>query len=317
MRTKPGRRCLQVVALVVVVSMPLLGLSAVASAKAKPKGCHKTHSCKSGGTTGGGTGGTGAATPTMTVQIDPNPVVETDQSDLNVIVQVETSPSYAGDLVSISSSQLFASCITTYFNTEQVTGPLAFANVTYSLDSPLEVALDDDGNATIWVTGVNCAPGSDVIDASMTVAPYLTAIGTMTAAPPVVTTAGVAGYPTSSGTVTTGEVETGDTGASGESDVYAVFYVETDPVYAEQTAEIDDLQLDDSCGGGFVWYDQGGGYLPSPEPSETLDDDGNAVFVFVGASCAATTSDVIADVLAGTHPTYTTTFTVSAPAPTI
>jgi hypothetical protein len=48
-----------------------------------------------------------------------------------------------------------------------------------------------------------------------------------------------------------------------------------------------------------------------------LDDDGNAVFLFFGASCAAGTSDVVADVLAGTHPTYTTTFTIVPPVPTI
>jgi hypothetical protein len=48
----------------------------------------------------------------------------------------------------------------------------------------------------------------------------------------------------------------------------------------------------------------------------TLDDDGNAVFVFKGASCAAGTSTVTADVDAGTDPTYTTTFTVSPPVET-
>ncbi|HVC71339.1 MAG TPA: hypothetical protein VNC61_13875 [Acidimicrobiales bacterium] len=49
----------------------------------------------------------------------------------------------------------------------------------------------------------------------------------------------------------------------------------------------------------------------------TLDDDGNAVLVFFGSSCAAGPSAVIADVMAGTHPTCTTTFTVLPPAPTI
>src|ERR1019366_4404603 len=45
----------------------------------------------------------------------------------------------------------------------------------------------------------------------------------------------------------------------------------------------------------------------------TLDNDGNAAFVFKGSSCAAGSSTVIADVLAGTHPTYTTTFKIAAP----
>ena len=48
-----------------------------------------------------------------------------------------------------------------------------------------------------------------------------------------------------------------------------------------------------------------------------LDDDGNAVFIFGGISCASGPSQVIADVLAGSHPTYVTEFTVEPPAPTI
>lgn len=51
--------------------------------------------------------------------------------------------------------------------------------------------------------------------------------------------------------------------------------------------------------------------------STTLDDDGNAQFYFAGASCAAGSSDVIANVEAGTHQTYPATFSVLAPQPTI
>ncbi len=49
----------------------------------------------------------------------------------------------------------------------------------------------------------------------------------------------------------------------------------------------------------------------------TLDDDGNATFVFQGASCAAGPSTVVADVVAGIHSTYSTTLTVAAPVPTL
>jgi hypothetical protein len=326
-----SRRSLRLVALAVVVTLPLLGMSGIASAKVKPaKGCHKTHSCKNAG--GGGTGtGTGAPTPTITIQMDPNPVVEVSQSNVNVVVQVETSPSFAGDPVSISSSQLFASCGTVYLTTEQGSGPIPYIGSTESEDAPLTVALDDDGNATIEIDGVECAPGSDLIEADMAVAPFSTALGTLTVSPPVVTAPGVYAYPTTSGTVTGGEVETGDTppsppvcgeggctpGSNGTSDVFAVFYVETNPVYAEQTVELTDNQLADSCLGGAYWFDSFTNPLNSSSPETTLDDDGNAVFVFWGASCAATTSDVVADVLAGSHPTYTTTFTVLAPQPTI
>jgi hypothetical protein len=43
----------------------------------------------------------------------------------------------------------------------------------------------------------------------------------------------------------------------------------------------------------------------------TLDDDGNAVFVFQGNSCAARDSQVIVDVETGTHDTFTPSTTPS------
>jgi hypothetical protein len=311
MHFRPGS--LRFVALAIVVSLPLLGMSGVASAKAA-KGCHKTHTCKSGGGSGSG----GAPAP-ITVQIDPNPVVETSQSNVNAVIQVETNPAFAGDPVVISSSQLIGSCSFLYFNSAQaVPDGIAEGNIFYTQNSPITVTLDDDGNVSVEVNGYNCAPGSDVVEADLAVAPFDTALGTLTVSPPVVTNPGVFGYPKTSGTVTTGEVETGDTAASGDSDVYAVFYVETNPVYAEQSVEITDNQLVDSCIGGFDWFDSFTEITDSQAtPETTLDDDGNAVFVFVGSSCAATTSQVIADVLAGTHQTYTTTFTVDPPQPTI
>jgi hypothetical protein len=307
------RCCVMLVTLAVVVSLPVLAMSGVASAKAP--GCHKTHSCKSGGSTGGATG---SPTPgPITIQIDPNPLVETGQSNILTVVQVETSASFAGDPVLISSSQLLASC-----------GFFEFGD-----DAPTDtVFLDDDGNADATFFGQDCAPGTDVVDASMTAAPYLTAIGTLTAAPPVVTTAGVSGYPTYSGTVTTGEVETGNTINSGDSDAIAVFYVETSPVYAEQPVETSSAQLEGRCGEGWEWLSPSGILTePAPGPGSVtgtgvnlgspvqsvLDDDGNAVFFFGGGSCAAGSSEVIADVEAGSHPTYTTTFTIVAPQPTI
>jgi|SRR5580658_6287171 hypothetical protein len=306
------RPSLRLVALTVAVALPLLGLSSVASAKTGASaGCHKTHSCKRGGgtPTGSGTGGT---PPTITVQIDPNPLVETYQSDIRAVVQVETSPSFAGDAVSVSSSQLAATC----------DRGIDFESITGLGGTSASVILDDDGNATLTVTGLECAPGSDVVEADLAVAPYLTAVGTLTVSPPIVTTPGVYGYPTTSGTVTAGEVETGDTAASGDSDVYAVFYVETDPVYAEQEVEFSSAELESRCGGGWTlaWFGKGqagpGGSI-GPPATAFLDDDGNAVFLFTGISCAAGTSEVVADVEAGNHPTYTTSFTIVAPQPTI
>jgi len=316
-----NRHSVRVAFLALVVALPLLGMSGVASAKAA-KGCHKTHTCKSGG--GSPTGsGTGADPAPMTVTASPNPLVETGQSEVYAVLQVETSPSFAGDLVDISSTQLQASCHGTIYFTSVATG-LGIQDV---VPDHISVFLDDDGNATVTVGGIDCAPGSSVIEADLVDAPYDTALTTLVANPPVVTPAGVTGYPNPE--VETGDTTAGPNGPSGDSDVYAVFEVETSPVYAEQTVEIDSSQLDARCGKGWSWYpgNAAGGVLtladdvtylnPVPEVHTTLDDDGNATFIFTGLSCAAGDSQVIADVEAGTHPTYTTTYTVSPPAPTI
>jgi hypothetical protein len=230
-------------------------------------------------------------------------------SQVRAVVQVHTSPSYAGDPVHIDSSQLQSSCgATVTFESLQGGG---VGNVTTGTNS-ITVILDDDGNATVVVEGSNCAAGTDVVEADLTVAPFLTALTTLVVNPPAVTPQGVSGDPAD-------EVETGNSPSSGDSDVYSVFYVETSPVYAEQTVEISSTQLENRCGRGWRWEPGNGGTEVdglATDPagaSTTLDDDGNAVFVFAGASCAAGPSAVIADVEAGTHPTYTVTYSITAP----
>jgi hypothetical protein len=301
-----------------VVSLPLIGFSGLASAKAA-RACHTTHSCKSGGGSPTG-GGAGADAAPLTVQVDPSPLVETYQSFVVATVQVETSPSFAGDPVDISASQLYAVC---RFGT-------AFDGFAITAGGPqmVTVTLDDDGNATVLLFGDDCAPGPSVVEADLAVAPYYTALTTLDALPPVVTAPGVTGYPKTSGKVSGGEVETADTGSLFDgSYVYGVFYVETNPVYAEQTVDINSPELEDRCGTFWLWQTftaadsaEGAGdttYTGNTDITGTLDDDGNAVFFFEGASCAAGPSVVTADVDAGSHPTYTTTFNVLAPQPTI
>ena len=319
-------------ALSVIVAMPLVGTAGVASAKATKAAPHCTkHSHKascqstgSGGATGGGTG------PQMTLQIDPEPVVETGQSEIHAVLQVETLPSFAGDTVLIESSQLTASCGTVSYENLQVPGGLAQTIPPTVNVQPNQIGavLDDDGNATVVVDGVDCAPGPSVILADLEQAPYLTAMSTLVADPPVVTAAGLTVNPRLGGLNQV--LETGDSATSGNSDVYAVFYVETDPVYAEQPVEIGSAQLEGRCGQGWVWEAGnigagpgvnspvvGDGVNTNPEVSTLLDDDGNAVFIFKGASCAAGPSQVIADVEAGTHTTYVAEYTVVAPEPVI
>jgi len=332
-------------ALTVVVSMPLLGMAGVATAKTTHATHHATKAAKKHKKVSGAGGSTGGSTPQITVTADPNPLVETGQSEIHTIIQVETLPSFAGDAVTISSQQLVSSCSKNsviFDSVATATLPTPPPNAmgpggdVTSLDT-ITVILDDDGNATVGLSGTNCAPGSSVIEADLDVAPYLTALTTLVANPPVVTAPGLTGYPND-------EVETGDTtGLSGNSDVYAVFYVEDNPVYAEQTVEISSAQLQDRCGEGWIWIaGNGGTSVPpvntvpggvttlgatAPVPpgltavttmaTTTLDDDGNATFIFKGASCAAGSSQVIADVLAGTHDTFTFDYTIDPPAPTI
>jgi hypothetical protein len=325
--------------------LPLLGMAGIATAKAvKPaKGSttwcatHKKNAlCKNTSTGSGSGGATGGAPAAITVVASPNPLVETGQSEIDAVIQVSTSPAYAGDQVLIDSSQLDGSCSGPVtgphtVNTGSLTG-ITFFSISDPGGSPdqpegfahsILAVLDDDGNATVTVSATDCAPGSDVIAADLEVSPYVTALTTLIVNPPVVTTAGLTGYPTSP----PGEVETGDTQASGESDIYTVFYVESSPVYAEQPVTINSAQLQSRCGDGWYWSPgnaalsvAAGDYATSSmtdptTPETTLDDDGNAVFVFYGASCAAGDSSVIAEVDAGTHPTYVTTFTVNPPTP--
>jgi uncharacterized repeat protein (TIGR01451 family) len=234
----------------------------------------------------------------ISVKVSPNPLVETGASEVHGVVEVEACASFAGDAVHIDSSQLSSSCA----------GGVAFGTLQPGVHAPqnsIQVILDDDGNVTVSVTGFDCAPGKSVVEADLVVAPFLTATTTLVAQPPQVTPLGVTGYPAN-------EVETGDTTASGNSDVYAVFYVETDPVYAEQTAEITSTQLLSRCIGGITWTSNLGTFHGATATA-TIDDDGNAVFAFTGASCAPGTSAVIADILAGSHPTYTGSYTTLPP----
>jgi hypothetical protein len=292
----------QLLALTVVVTMALVGVAGVASAKGR-------HHHQGGGSGSGSAGSGGGNPPLMIVTVSPDPLVETGQSNATAVVQVETNPSLAGESVDISSSQLEASC----------QGAAEFTS--FQANMPETATLDNDGNATFLLVGFYCAPGSNVIEASLTQAPYYTALTTLQINPPTVTAPGVTGFPNP-------EVEIGDaSGFAAQSTVFGVFYVETDPVYSGQTVEIDSSQLDASCGQFWAWgsFNAGGtavsgigpDHLVPGEATTLLDDDGNAAFFFEGESCAAGTWDVIADVNAGTHPTYVTTFTVLPPTPTI
>jgi hypothetical protein len=313
--------------------MPLIGVSGIAAARGTKAAAPKCVKHPTKPKCHGAGGGTAGGPPQITLQIDPQPVVETGQSEIHAVLQVESLPSFAGDAVNIDSSQLSASCRTVSFENLQVPGggpPTVPPTPNVHLNH-IDAVLDNDGNATVVVDGIDCAPGTSVIEADLEVAPFLTALSTLDALPPVVTPEGISVHPRFGGLNQI--LETGDTSTSGDSDVYAVFYVETNPVYAEQTVEIASSQLEGRCLQGWVWEAgntagvgvgpgvhspvSGQGVNTGAAVSTILDDDGNAVFIFKGASCAAGPSQVIADVLAGTHPTYVLQVTVLPPAPII
>jgi hypothetical protein len=242
MRRRPG--IMRWVALAVVFCLPVVGITATAAAKAKaPKGCHKTHTCKGGSGAGSTSGGT---SPTITVTADPNPLVETGASTVNAVIQVEADPSLAGDIVDIASSQLAAAC----------GGTISFGSLqpgaAVSPDS-IGVALDDDGNVTVTVSGTNCAPGPNVIEADLTVAPYATALTTLTTLPPNTTDPGVTGAPAD-------EVETNDAGGT------AAAYNSTPPGPGTTTGNIISI--------GFQAYQaqELGNQITFAEPAPTIDD---------------------------------------------
>ncbi len=239
------------------------------------------------------------------VTVDPNPVIETGVSEIHAVVQVEAQPAFAGDPVFIYSQQLINSC---------EAGSVEFKvneghSTSVDQGSSATVNLDNDGNATVEVDASECAPGPSLVEADLVNAPYYTATTTLQASPPNVTAPSLTAFPNP-------EVEVGD-GTTTGSNVYAVFYVEDNPVYAETPVQISSAQLQNRCLGGETWEAGNGGSGNGTGGTTTLDNDGNAVFIFEGISCAPGPSTVVGDLVQGTHDTYSTVFTITAPTPTV
>jgi hypothetical protein len=325
-RTNVRRSFVRLTALSVVVALPLLGMAGIASAAPKGstkwcathlKAAKKTAACQ--GTTSGG-GGTGGPPPVTQIQVtvSPNPIIETGVSEIHAIVQVEAQVAFANDPVFIYSQQLVNSCASVDFLVNEpvpvpkvvnpvIPPPLAGLSVPQGQSATVD--LDNDGNATVELDAYDCAPGSSLLEADLVEAPYYTATTTIQALPPNVTLAGLTAFPNP-------EVETGDATLTG-SNVYAVFYVEDNPVYAETPVEISSAQLQDRCLGGETWSAGNGGSGNATGGTTTLDNDGNAVFIFEGVSCAPGTSTVVADLIGGTHDTFSTDYTIDPPTPTL
>jgi hypothetical protein len=305
-------RLARLVALTVVVSMPLVGMAGVASAKVKAapnctKHAHRA-ACKAGG--GGGTGGPGGTTPppapNIIVTVAPDPVQEVGTSEVDFVVQVETLDVFANQTVDISSQQLFLDCLSLTWRSSASGTTSAIIGTGAGVTG---VLLDNDGNATVELQGEDCAPGPNLIEADLGKAPYTTAQATLTALPPEQTT-----FPTITAAPNP-EVETGDNApGNAESQVYVNFLIEENPVYAEQTVDVTSAQLTNRCElGTTLWSSTGGTTIGTTGVSAILDNDGNADVTFEGISCASGPSLVDAELVGGTHDTFTTTFTISPP----
>jgi hypothetical protein len=289
---------LRLTALTAVLAMSLVGVGGVASAKT-----HRHHH--------------GSPPGALSVTASPTVSREIGQSAVAAVIQVETLPSFAGDPVTINASTVAASCKGN-FSLDTVQGGTPNSLVTAS--KQIKVVLDDDGNATVAASGEGCRPGRRKIKAELGVEPFDTATTWLKVKSSKASSSGIVGEPQTGGA--TGEVETGDTSNSGFSDVYGLFYVEAGADYSSQPAEVDFSQLAASCSGGWEAVAVSGSVSATntntdPEITSNLDSNGNAAFLFVGANCATGTSQVNAEVEAGTDPTYNTTFTVDPPAPAI
>src|SRR5580700_2489111 len=178
--------------------------------------------------------------PQFTVAVSPSPLLESGESEIRAVVQVHANPEFAGDVVNIFSTQLVNICgggfIFGSLQPGAVHGP-----------GSIGVILDADGNVTVMLYGLNCAPGKAVI-----VAPFLSATTKLVMEGPTTSKQGLIGYPAD-------EIETGDTTATGESDVYAVFFLESRPVYAEATVTLTSQEMASRCAGTTaVWMSDNG-----------------------------------------------------------
>ena len=225
-------------------------------------------------------------------------------SSISDIVEVECEPVYAGHTIRFSSNELFNRC------QHRLSWSLPYPYKPES-GSSFPVTLDNDGNATavIW-GGPGCAAGESLISAHMEQAPYLTVTTPFVVLPPRTSPPGVYALPSE-------EVENEET-----SSVATIIHVEFPPVYAEAYVNINAEQLYSRCHipPKLVWVGAGGQKLEGGSNLNglQLDNDGNAfVALLGGGSCASGPSEIEASLESAPYTTYTTTFTILPPQPTL
>jgi len=225
-------------------------------------------------------------------------------SSIADVVEVECEPVYAEHTIRFSSEELYSRC------QHHLSWSLPYPYKPQT-GSSFPVTLDNDGNATavIW-GGPSCAAGESLISAHMEQAPYLTVTTPFVVLAPRTTPPGVYALPSE-------EVENEET-----SSVATIVHVEFPAVYAEAYVNISAEQLYARCRipPRLVWVGAGGQKLEGGSQLNglQLDNDGNAFVVLLGGgSCASGSSEIEASLESAPYTTYTTTFTILPPQPTL
>jgi hypothetical protein len=217
------------------------------------------------------------------------------------VVQVSCGPVYAGQMVKISSEELYNRC----GGHLTWSAPYPYSPVS---GSSFTVQLDDAGNATavLWA-GPSCASGESLISVHLVEAPYTTSTTSFMVLPPASSPPGVTASPA-------GEIEDATYGSVG-----TIVQVEFPSVDAERRVDINAEQLYARClvAPHLTWVGADAKVLGEGETVEVkLDNDGNAFVVLLGgASCASGDSEIEASLVEAPYTTYTTNFTIIPPQP--
>jgi hypothetical protein len=259
---------------------------------------------------------TPSAVETCAVYTEPGSFMDQGEFDTSSgiadIISVECEPVYAEKYVRLSAAELYSRC-----NKQLRWSEAAPWNFSESEPS-FTVKLDNDGNGgAVVLGGPSCASGESLVSAHLESAPFTTVTTSFTVLPPRPTTPGVKVEP--------------PTGVESEenSSVPVIIQVEFPPVFAEEPVNINAAQLQARCHEGEVWDwfttgPAGPEMVPITEIAEargeatvTLDNDGNAFVVLLGAeSCAAGSSLIEASLENAPYTTYTSEFTIEPPRPT-
>jgi len=176
-----------------------------------------------------------------------------------------------------------------------------------------DVALDDDGNATVALVATDCRPGETTVVVDEAEYPFETYSASFTVLPPEPTAEGVRTMPAK-------EVESDD-----HSSVVTIVQVEFPAV--ETPVDINAAQLADRCDGWVEWVNSEARTIPHQKgrnegilQSEIeTDNDGNAFVVMFGQhSCQPGDVTVFADLEeAESFQTVHGSFEIEAPRPTV